>query len=339
MLHWTSDMANFQINRYIMFISIILLTICWAASAGCTDPVFKTTQSNTVPRDGDWGIYRLDLNNLKTNLIYSTSSEIQSSALRLNSTGDRLVFAQKTDGTDDNNYEIFSTGIDGNNLTRITNNTYWDLYPAWSPDGRHIAYLSKREKDLDIYLVDFDGTNERRLYDSGSNDADIDWAGNGIVFTSQFAVWRMNVDGTQTTRITNPAGSGEWGKANLPKGDYDPRLSHDGKKVVFERLEDVNATNGGYNLFVINIDGTDETRLTENGYSQGLASWSHSGDKIVYIIAAINGEGKYDIYMMNADGTDNRNITPSYFATDFLCYAPIFSTDDSSIFFIGRWWN
>jgi Tol biopolymer transport system component len=149
----------------------------------------------------------------------------------------------------------------------------------------------------------------------------------------------MNADGTLATRLTTLTGSGEWGKANLPKGDYDPRISHDGKKVVFERLEDVNATNGGYNLFIVNIDRSEEKRLTENGYSQGLANWSHSGDKIVYIVAAINGEGRYDIYMINADGTDNHNITPSYYPVDFLCYAPIFSADDASIFFIGCWWK
>jgi Tol biopolymer transport system component len=332
-------MSNFQISRYIMLVSIILLTMCWTVSSGCTNPVSKTTQSNTVPHDGDWGIYRLDLNNLKTSLVYSTSSELQSSALRLNSTGDRLVFAQKANGTDDTSLEIYTVEVDGNNIKRLTNNADWDLYPVWSPDCRQIAFLSKREKDLDIYIMDSDGTNERKLYDSGYNDADIDWAGSSIVFTSQFAVWRMNTDGTQATQLTDPAGRGEWGKANLPKGDYDPRISHDGKKVVFERLEDANVTNGGYNLFMVNTDRSEEKRLTENGYSQGLASWSHSGAKIVYIIAAINGEGKYDIYTMNADGTNNRNITPAYFPIDFLCYTPIFSADDSNIFFIGRWWK
>jgi TolB protein len=326
-------------NCYVLLTSVLILTMFCAASPGCTGPVVKTPQQKIVPHNGDWSIYRLDLDSLETSLIYSTLSEIQSSALRLNNAGDRLVFAQKDNGSDDTNFEIYTVGVDGNNVKRLTNNTYWDLYPAWSPDGGQMAFLSKRDKDLDIYITDSDGTNERKLFDSGFNDADIDWAGDSIVFTSQFAIWRMNADGTQATKLTDAAGRGEWGKANLPKGDYDPRLSHDGRKVIFERLEDIDDPNGGYNFFVINNDGSGESRLTANNYAQGLASWSYSGDKIVYIVAAIYGEGKYDIYMMNADGTDNRNITPSYYPADFLCYAPIFSADDASIFFIGQWWK
>jgi len=159
------------------------------------------------------------------------------------------------------------------------------------------------------------------------------------VFTSQSAIWRMKEDGTQPVRITDPPGRGEWGEANLPKGDYDPRLTRDGKRIVFERLEDMSNPHGGYNFFAINLDGEGETRLTDNGYSQGLANWSHSGEKIVYVVAAIGDEGKYDMYIMNSDGANNRSITPSYFPTDFLCYSPVFSMDDSRVFFIGQWWK
>ena len=208
-----------------------------------------------------------------------------------------------------------------------------------STDGSSIAFLSKREKDLDIYLMDIDGNNQKKLYDSGDNDADIDWAGDSIVFTSQFAIWKINKDGTNPTKLTNPHGRGEWGKANLPKGDYDPRLSKDGKYVIFARLEDVEKPNGGYNFFKINLDGTAEVRLTNNSYSQSLASWSYSGEKIIYVVAAIEGAGKYDIYMMNADGTENHNVTPDYFPPDFLCFSPVFSKDDAKIFFIGQWWQ
>ena len=130
-----------------------------------------------------------------------------------------------------------------------------------------------------------------------------------------------------------------WGNANLPFGDYDPRLSPDGSKLVFERLLNDSSIHGNYDIFIVNSDGTGETRLTYTGYSQGLASWSHSGDKIVYIVAAIGTEGKYDMYIMNYDGTDSRNITPDYFPSNFLCHSPIFSPDDSEILFIGEWWE
>jgi TolB protein len=273
----------------------------------------------------------------KVDLLYSTENEIYTSALRLNSAGDTFVFAQKINGNEDSNAEIFTVGTDGKNLTRITANSFFDLYPAWSPDGNQIAFLSKRDKDLDIYLMNANGENEHKLYDSGTNDADIDWSGNTIVFTSNFTVWAMNADGTAPRQITNPLNAGQWGTANLPIGDYDPRLSPNSQTIVFERLENPNSTHGEYNIFTIDIDGQHETQLTNTGYSQGLACFSHKGDKIAYIVAAIGDQGKYDIYLMNTNGDSNNDITPSYFPTNFLCYSPIFSGDDSKIYFIGQW--
>ncbi|MBN1129246.1 MAG: hypothetical protein JXA71_09685 [Chitinispirillaceae bacterium] len=70
---------------------------------------------------------------------------------------------------------------------------------------------------------------------------------------------------------------------------------------------------------------------------QGISPQSRHKD-LIYLVSAINGAGKYRIYMMNADGSDNRDITPSYFPPGFLCYASIFSNDDSRIYFIGMWY-
>ena len=329
-----------------LFIALVLFTAIFGSAVSCNKQVTPSASASvphavsmSVPHEGVWGLYELDLSSLAVKLIYNTSDEIFTSALRLNNTGDRLVFGQKVGGSADTDFEIFSIKIDGSGLSRITSNNYWDLYPVWSPDGGSVAFLSRRDKDLDIYLMSADGTNEKRLFDSGDNDADIDWAGDSIVFTSRSAVWKINEDGTSPVQLTYPPGLGEWGKANLPKGDYDPRLSKDGKYVVFARLEDAETLHGGYNFFKINIDGTAEVRLTYNSYSQSLASWSHSAEKIVYVVAAIEGVGKYDIYMMNQDGTGNHNITPAYFPPDFLCFSPVFSKDDTKIFFIGRWWE
>jgi len=293
----------------------------------------------TVPHEGRWGIYVLDLTTQDVELIYSSDKEIYTSALRMNSTGEIFVFAQKIDGDSNEHVEICVVGVDGGNFTRLTDNAFWDLYPAWSSDDTQIAFLSLRETDLDIYVMDADGSNVNRLYDSGANDADIDWKGEQIVFTSNSRIWKIKDEGTEPTQITDPPHAGEWGNANLPFGDYDPRLSPDGAKIVFERLEDDNSPHGNYNIFVTGIAGSGETRLTNTGYSQGFASWSHAGDKIVYTVAAINNEGKYDMYMMNADGADNYNITPDYFPAEFLCHTAIFSNDDSQIFFIGEWWE
>jgi len=315
---------------------ILKLTFSWLlilCLAGCGGEDKKQ-----VPHEGQWGIYSLDLSTQDVSLIYGSADEIYS-VLRLNQAGDRFVFAQRIGGTSDERLEICSVGVDGTGFRRLTDNSFWDLYPAWSPDGTRVAFLSLRQNDLDIYVMNADGSNVQRLYDSGSHDADLSWAGNRIAFTSGFKIWGINDDGTVPALITNPPNAGAWGNANLPVGDYDPALSPDGSKIAFERLEDVSMTHGGYNIFVINSDGSGETRLTGTGYAQGMPTWSHAGDKIVYIVAAINGQGVYHLYTINPDGTDNRDITPGYFPPGFLCQSAVFSGDDSRIYFIGQWWQ
>ena len=307
---------------------------------GCNNENPSLSISNvprSVPREQSWGIYALDLTTETVELLYSSASKI--GFLNLNKAGDTFAFSQQFAGNANRNEEICTIKIDGATFRRITDNNLLDTYPVWSPDGTQLAFLSWRNEDLDIYVMENDGSNQRILFDSGSHDADIDWVGRSIAFTSESQIWLMQDDGTAPVQITDPLDAGVWGNANLPFGDYDPRLSPDGQKIAFERLEDDASPHGNYNIFLVNADGSDETRLTDSGYSQGIVSWSHSKNRLVYVVAAIGNEGKYDIYMMNSDGSNNTNINPDYFPPDFLCHSPVFSVGDSKVFFIGEWWE
>ena len=315
-------MKNKSLSRMIILSAIILLVI---TLSGC----------NKVPHDKKWGIYEFDLDTKEISLVYSSSSKF--STLRLNCLGDTFVFSQKIGGDSNENEEICTIKIDGSDFKRLTNNDIWDLYPAWSPDGSRIAFLSLRENDLDIYIMNNNGTDIHKFYDSGYNDGDIHWMKNVIVFTSNNSIWKINENGTKLEKITNPPRAGEWGDVNLPFGDYDPQLNTEATKIVFERLEDDSSIYGNYNIFVIDVNGTEEKQLTNTSYSQGFPTWSHNGDKIAYLVTAIEDRGIYDIYVMNADGTNNYCIIPDYFPENFLCHAPVFSKDDSKIYFVGEW--
>ncbi len=115
-------------------------------------------------------------------------------------------------------------------------------------------------------------------------------------------------------------------------------MSPDGNQIVFERLVDDSSVHGNYNMYMIGTDGSDETALTDTDYSQGLPSWSHGGESVVYIVAAIGDEGVYHIYMMDSDGGNNRDVTPDYISDGFLCRSAVFSDEDSKLYFIGQWW-
>ena len=293
--------------------------------------------ASLVPQVERWGIYRLDLDSQELALLYSSPDRI--SFLRLNHAGDRLAFSQTVGGDSYDREEIFVLNTDGSKLSRLTQNDHWDLYPAWSPDDTEIAFLTQRENGLGIFLMNADGSAPIALIDSAAHEADIDWVGDQIVFTRDSQIWIMKSDGSLARPLTNPPRAGEWGAANLPFGDYDPRISPDGSNVVFERLVGDDSVHGNYDLFVMDLETSQETRLTTSGYSQGLASWSHSGEQLVYIVSAIDGAGQYDLYLMDTDGANIRNSTPETFPTEFLCHWAIFSNDDSALYFIGEWWS
>ncbi len=289
-----------------------------------------------VPHEGAWGIYALDIDSKKVSLVYSSENMLR--GLSLDGAGDKLAFGEMIGGTGDSYEEICSISVDGTGFIRLTNNGVLDTYPAWSSDSSVLYFLSWRSASLDLYRMDSDGSGQVMFYDSGFHDADVNSVGDKLVFTSQSQIWTISDDASGAAMITDPPRAGEWGEANLPFGDYDPRLSPDGGRIVFERLVDDASVHGNYDLYVIDADGTDERALTANGYSQGLASWSHSGDRIAYIVAAINDTGVYHIYMMNSEGTGNEDMTPDYFPDGFLCHSVVFSEDDSRLFFIGQWW-
>jgi Tol biopolymer transport system component len=149
----------------------------------------------------------------------------------------------------------------------------------------------------------------------------------------------MDDDGTNAAPVTDPPRAGEMGSANLPFGDYDPRLRPDGARIVFERLVDDRSASGNYDLFLTSPDGTGLLRLTTTGFTQGMANWSRDGERLVFVVAAVGETGQYRIWQLNADGSDCRNITPDYFPQVFLCHDPLYSADDSEVCFIGEWWQ
>lgn len=318
--------------KIISFISLLTLIV-----VACSQNIFNTQPAASFPHEARWGIYSLNLSNQQVELFYSSPNEI--TKLRLDSAADRFAFSQKADGDTNEDFEIFTLDVDSHDLQRLTNNNFLDSYPAWSPDGSQIAYLAWPDLNLDIYMMADDGSQSIQFYDSGDHDADIDWVNDLLAFTRNNQVWVINSDGSGARQLTDPPRAGEWGNSNLPFGDYDPRISPDGSKVVFERMVDDESPHGNYDLFTININGTNPTNITNTAFTQGLANWSSSGTQITYIVSAIDDIGKYDMYIINPDGTENRNITPNSFPQEFLIHWVTFSDDDTELYFIGEWWS
>ena len=73
--------------------------------------------------------------------------------------------------------QIFVMNSDGSGLTNISNDSFYNREPSWSPDGSQIVFISDRASgsgDEDIYVMDADGSNVTRLTTDVGNEGVVD---------------------------------------------------------------------------------------------------------------------------------------------------------------------
>ena len=101
--------------------------------------------------------------------------------------------------------------------------------------------------------------------------------------------------------IIGPNGGGET-KISGEAGDTAPAVSPDGSKIAF-----MSSTRGATNweIWVMNPDGSNPQRLTENGSNDGLPAWSPDGQSIAFVS---DQGGVWSVWVMNADGSNQRKL-------------------------------
>ena len=229
----------------------------------------------------------------------------------------QIVFHSKRDG----NFEIYVMDADGGNQRRLTSNSDKDLFPSWSPDGKRIVFHSDRDGHPDripgwftseIYVMDADGGNQQNLTNHPSDDRSPSWSPDGkrIVFQSDrdaggnphnIEIYVMDADGSNQINLTN----------NLTM-DEDPSWSPDGKRIVFSAQREGHVVHNldiTDEIYVMDADGGNEQRLTENRNNDWDPVWSPDGQRIAFMADRKGDFVSFDIYVMDADGGNPQKLT------------------------------
>jgi len=304
--------------------------------SACAAPAAAPTNGRIVfqrfdPRVGTTRLYVVSADGRGLRAVTTPSGYDGDSQPDWSPDGRRIAFRRLVGlGTPNERPQVFVVGADGRGLRDLTASSCTGACvaseePAWSPDGRRIAFERTlasstvgRPPRVGIFVMNADGTHVRQLTQrSGTPRAEDhapSWSPDGkrIAFMSAnttdkpvgaSVIWVIDADGTHPRRVRTL--SHTW------RGAGAPAWSPDGKRLLYSTacwFGNCGQPPTGAQLFTVGVDGKDGAQLTHLAGNAFAPRWSPDGRGIVFVGNARVGSAG-DVYTASADGGGVRRVT------------------------------
>ncbi|MFN2529817.1 MAG: hypothetical protein ABR555_00820 [Pyrinomonadaceae bacterium] len=238
---------------------------------------------------------------------------------------------------DDGRQQIFVVRPDGTGKRRLTHEGDQNYLPAWSRDGRKLAFSSNRSGRSQIWVMAGDGSNPIQLT-TESDNAVPTWSpdGKSIAFASKrtghFEIWVMNADGSDQKQLTN---------TDVAIANDGPAWSPDGRRIAF-----YSNRSGHFAIWLMDPDGSHVSQFTtaegDRYLDSNAPAWSPDASKIAFWWGVAHKSG--NIWVMNVDGSNRKQLTDQ--PVGINADGPAWSPDGKKILFssnrpgsqgIGNW--